>query len=148
MDLSKVMGVKEDTNFGIRGRVGHYKIVDNKLYRSFCCDEHWEEESPSVVLGVILYEVPDGIIHIPPEHTNELREQLKAFVIVNFTWLAMDENGDVFAYRGKPEKRKTTWENFGKYFYVNSDDLPEICRLVSWSDAEPLYILKMLEENE
>jgi hypothetical protein len=66
MDLSKVLNVQENINFGIRGRVGHYKVVENKLFRSFCCDGCWEEESPSMVLGVILYEVPDGIIRLSP----------------------------------------------------------------------------------
>ena len=66
MDLSKVLNVQENINFGIRGRVGHYKVVENKLFRSFCCDGRWEEESPSMVLGVILYEVPDGIIRLSP----------------------------------------------------------------------------------
>ena len=67
MDLSKVLNVQENINFGIRGRVGHYKVVENKLFRSFCCDGRWEEESPSMVLGVILYEVPDGIIRLSPQ---------------------------------------------------------------------------------
>lgn len=66
MELSKVLNVQENINFGIRGRVGHYKVVENKLFRSFCCDGRWEEESPSMVLGVILYEVPDGIIRLSP----------------------------------------------------------------------------------
>ena len=66
MELSKVLNVQENINFGIRGRVGYYKVVENKLFRSFCCDGCWEEESPSMVLGVIIYEVPDGIIRLSP----------------------------------------------------------------------------------
>ena len=66
MDLSKVLNVQENINFCIRGRAGHYKVVENKLFRSFWCDGRWEEESPSMVLGVILYEVPDGIIRLSP----------------------------------------------------------------------------------
>ena len=146
MLLSEMLGVNENTPFGVRGRVGHYKVNNNTLMRSFRCDDNWEVVSADIVLGILLYEVHSNIIHLPPPLTDEQREQLKAIWTLGGRWIAKDETGNVFAYDSKPQKIMICchWNNDedGECFTVMRE--LSVCSLVSWLDHEPYDIAKAL----
>ena len=144
MLLSEMIGVIEGELFGVGGRVGYYKINNNTLMRSFCCDDNWEVVSADLVLGILLYDVPSNIIRLPPPLTDEQREQLKAIWTLGGRWFAKDESGYVWYYKEKPTKNNIDdyWESWEKTYQLPNDI--EVNGLVSWSDPEPYDIAKAL----
>ena len=153
MLLSEMIGVIEGELFGVGGRVGYYKINNNTLMRSFCCDDNWEVVSADLVLGILLYDVPSGIIHLPPPLTDEQREQLKAIWTLGGRWLAKDMPGDTFAFGYTPVKDMEwlSWipsnDDKGENLFSIYRDF-DVCNLVSWSDPEPYDIGKALGVEE
>ena len=144
MLLSEMFGVERDTDFGVEGFYGKFR-VSNKTGSEYLTVSDGKGCYDIVINGSTLYGIihtaPTGIIHLPPQLTDEQREQLKAIWTLGGRWLAMDADGMVYAYAGKPSK-KTDLRYFdwidGGLFSV----LPnlKICSLVSWSDTEPYDI--------
>ena len=108
------------------------------------CVSAWEPV-PHGMLCSVIFAAPSGIIRLPPPLTDEQREQLKAIWTLGGRWLAMDADGMVYAYAGKPSKktdlRYFDWIDGGLFSVLTN---LKICSLVSWSDTEPYDIGKAL----
>ena len=148
MLLSKALEVELDTDFGVEGLYGKFRVKVNTGYE-FLVVSDGKGAYDTVVNGATVYDIinaaPSGIIHLPPPLTDEQREQLKAIWTLGGRWLAMDADGMAYAYAGKPSK-KTDLRYFdwidGGLFSVLAN--LKICSIVSWSDTEPYDIGKAL----
>ena len=60
-------------------------------------------------------------------------------------WVARDENGSLYMYTAKPQKRRDSWNAAGDCFMKLDDSLfPE----VQWSDEEPKEIRLSMEKSK
>ena len=154
MLLSEMFGVERDTDFGVEGLYGKFRVRVNNGYE-FLVVSDGKGAYDTVVNGVtvcrIIDAAPSGIIHLPPPLTDEQREQLKALYTLGYKWLAKDFDYQVYAHAGsKPTKSDEEWRNDCDCFMRIHDGLPEstIKSLVSWSDPEPYDIGKALGVEE
>ena len=110
MLLSEMFGVERDTDFGVKGYSVTFKIVtllgkyEYLMYR-WSDRLDWREAEGTMLCNIIAG-APGNIIHLPPPLTDEQREQLKAIWTLGGRWLAMDADGMVYAYAGKPSKKR------------------------------------------
>ena len=149
MLLSEIFGVERETDFGVEGLCGKFRVRVNNGYE-FLVVSDGKGAYDTVVNGVAICRIidaaPAGIIHLPPPLTDEQREQLRAIWTLGGRWLAEDDAGDVFAYDSKPQKIMICchWNNDedGECFTVMRE--LSVCSLVSWSDPEPYDIGKAL----
>ena len=153
MELSKMFGVKRDTEFGAEGYSVTFKIAtflgeyEYLMYR-WSDRLDWREAEGTMLCSVIAG-APGNIIRLPPPLTDEQREQLKAIWTLGGRWLAKDMTGDTFAFGYKPVKSYDwlSWimsnDDKGENLIPVYRDL-EVCGLVSWSDPEPYDIGKAL----
>ena len=149
MLLSEMFGVERETDFGVEGYAGTFKIIlhcngAERLMSKYPGESFWQLAKSEIICTVIR-DAPDNIIHLPPPLTDEQREQLKAIWTLGGRWLAMDADGMVYAYAGKPSKktdlRYFDWIDGGLFSVLTN---LKICSLVSWSDTEPYDIGKAL----
>ena len=82
-----------------------------------------------------------------PRLTEEQEAQLKALDTLGFKWLAKDENDEVAAFKGRPDKGRGQWQDGGEYI-VLYPFMPTNCLmdLPDWSDPEPLDIVQTLRD--
>ena len=153
MLLSEMFGVERDTEFGVEGYSVTFKIAtflekyEYLMYR-WSAKLDWREAEGTMLCNVIAGS-PDNIVRLPPPLTDEQREQLKAIWTLGGRWLAKDMPGDTFAFGYKPVK-DMEWVSW----IMSNDDKDEnlfsvyrdldVCSLVSWSDAKPYDISKVL----
>ena len=147
MELSKMFGVERDTDFGVEGLYGKFRVRVNAGYELLVVSDG-KGAYDTVVNGATVYRIieasPSGIIHLPPPLTDEQREQLKAIWTLGGRWLAKDNYkvNAFFAFVNKPHKKDGVYwsSDIGGQFLV----LPSlcVCKLVSWSDPEPFDIGK------
>ena len=152
MLLSEMIGVERDTDFGVEGLCGKFRVRVNNGYE-FLVVSDGNGAYDTVVNGVaicrIIAAAPSGIIHLPPPLTDEQREQLKAIWTLGGRWIAKDMPGDTFAFGYKPVKDMEwlSWipsnDNKGENVFSIYRDF-DVCNLVSWSDPEPYDIGKAL----
>lgn len=156
MLLSEILGVDLDTDFGVEGYYGKFRVRVNTGYEFFVVSDG-KGAYDTVVNRATAYRIiaaaPAGIIHLPPPLTDEQREQLKAIWTLGGRWLAKDADRDVYAYSVKPEQ-DSDWAEWVPIKY-DEDELQftvyrdlDVCDLVSWSDPEPFDIGKALGVGE
>ncbi len=152
MLLSEMFGVERDTGFGVKGYESLFKVTLNvwgeeRLMFKFPCVSAWEPV-PHGMLCSVIFAAPSGIIHLPPPLTDEQRDQLKALYTLGYFLLAMDKNGEVFAYSKSISKCGVVWATGVSRHITCIDAENPITRLVSWSDPEPYDIGKALGVGE
>lgn len=156
MLLSEILGVERDTDFGVEGYYGKFRVRVNTGYEFFVVSDG-KGAYNTVVNGATAYGIidaaPSGIIHLPPPLTDEQREQLKALYTLGYRWLVKDMTGDAFAFGVKPVKHNdwlawmlSTADKNEMVVALNKD--LNVCTLVSWSDPEPYDIGKALGVGE
>ena len=152
MLLSEMFGVERDTDFGVEGLYGKFRVKVNTGYE-FLVVSDGKGAYDTVVNGATVYRIidaaPAGIIHLPPPLTDEQREQLKAIWTLGGRWLTKDKSGEVVTFSCKPEKNSY----LAIWLPPNVMEMKcalrrmyglDVCSLVSWSDHEPYDIGKAL----
>ena len=144
MLLSEMFGVERDTDFGVEGYYGKFRVRVNAGYE-FLVVSNGKGAYDTVVNGATVYGIidaaPSGIIHLPPPLTDEQREQLKAIWTLGGRWLAKDSDMAVNSFVDKPVKYEQLWVG-NEYFAVYATLI--VCSITSWSDPEPYDIAKAL----
>ena len=150
MLLSEMIGVERDTDFGVEGLYGKFRVRVNNGYE-FLVVSDGKGAYDTVVNGVAICRIidaaPTNIIHLPPPLTDEQREQLKAIWTLGGRWLTRGRNClTATVHKNRPTKSEYCWIAFPN----DSDERSEMLKgqpvsaLVSWSDPEPYDIGKAL----
>ena len=78
MLLSEMLGVERDTDFGVEGLYGKFRVRVNTGYE-FLVVSDGKGAYDTVVNGATVYRIieaaPAGIIHLPPPPTDEQRQR-------------------------------------------------------------------------
>lgn len=77
--------------------------------------------------------------------TQEQIKILKALNTSGYSWLAIDKDGELFAFKTKPEKIKNCW--FGDLYPVPLF-VGYLFTFIKWEDEEPTNIDNLLEQAE
>lgn len=147
MLLSEILGVDLDTDFGVEGYYGKFRVRVNTGYEFFVVSDG-KGAYDTVVNGATVYDIiaaaPAGIIHLPLPLTDDQRDILNAYLKIGYRWMTKDECGVVSVWENKPEKRGGYWTVFVGDI---SGLLPECQRKISpiVSLCDPLDIAKALE---
>lgn len=72
-------------------------------------------------------------------------ELLKRFNNLLYKYIARDNEGYLYVYKDKPQKKDRVWGTIHGYKLVSENDL---FKFVEWSDKEPFSIGKLLCECE
>lgn len=81
--------------------------------------------------------------HEEPTITGDEKTILR-FFLINYEWIARDEDSRLYVYQDKPEKRENAWmgEPDG---YRSLDALSHLFVMVKWEDDEPWRIEDLLK---
>ena len=146
MLLSEMFGVERDTDFGVEGYAGTFKIIlhcngAESLMSKYPGESFWQLAKSEIICTVIR-DAPDNIIHLPPPLTDEQREQLKALYTLGYRWITRDKYGSIYVHEESPcKKAQNSWL---MHLLITK---PAKCfeSLVTYPSPEPYDIGKALE---
>lgn len=151
MKWTEITGVDKNVDFKVKSLSETYRIVEQLTGYQRVCLVLPTGELTGVsewAYDEIINSAPSGIIHLPPPLTDEQREQLRALYTLGYFLLAMDKNGEVFAYSASVHKCGVVWTTGVNRHIACIDAKNPITSLVSWSDPEPYDIGKALGVGE
>ncbi len=129
-----------------------FKIIGSQCIDDFCISiegrlQHADNPGLACCRSDLEYAINNGITR-RPRLTEEQEAQLKALDTLGFKWLAKDENDEVAAFKGRPDKGRGQWQDGGEYI-VLYPFMPTNCLmdLPDWSDPAPLDIVQVLREK-
>lgn len=70
--------------------------------------------------------------------------KLTELVEDGFKYIARDHDGDLYAFRAKPEKRTKVWISFDIHRLVNNPELD----FIKWEDEEPYNITDLIRGKQ
>lgn len=148
MELSKILGVKR---FKVKDYIGsEFRITvngDGVEHIQFKAGGDDWEQCPNQIIYDVIHGAPDNIIHLPPELTEEQREQLMAIYTLGGRWIAKDCNDKIFYYFDSPSEYNGYWREESQvnngYGLVLLRSL-SVCEIPSVFDTEPFDIAKAL----
>ena len=148
MLLSKALEVELDTDFGVEGLYGKFRVRVNTGYE-FLVVSDGKGAYETVVNGATVYRIidaaPSGIIHLPPPLTDEHRVVLMSLFTIGARYMGMSREGWKRCFVNKPQKEFSGWTCGDTQVLTIAGGMANcLDSLVSWSDSEPYDIAKAL----
>lgn len=73
--------------------------------------------------------------------TQDQHDKLKALLLLGFSWIARDKDGEIYAYDSIPFKGDADWFNRGDNIRLKKLDLP----FIKWEESAPRSIEDLLK---
>jgi hypothetical protein len=142
MRIHKILGVEPYERFEVKGCDGEFMLDSQGAVRF---GKNMEMSAYSQFTAVLINH-PERIIR-KPRLTAEQIELLKAGYVLDMSWLAKDEDGEMNMYCMRPVKKELIWAlNPRSSRAVDLRCDTPLASLVSWDDPEPLDIEQTLRD--
>lgn len=143
LDLCKLLGVEEEQNFRVNDTYadGIYRIKNNKVqfYDVWAKDFSDSSLSFNEIAGKEIIIVKKYKL---TKNTYTLLSMLK------FDWIAKDENGDVYVFPYRPDKKDSIWDGCSDIYFSNHAYKNLDFSFLHWEDKEPTIISYILNNCE
>jgi hypothetical protein len=153
MELSKLFGVERDAEFGVKGyeKMLLFKIILHVDGTEYLMSRYTDEDKWHAAVSYAIFNViraaPAGIIHLPPQLTDEQREQLKALYKIGYRYLTRTTPITIVAHAVKPRLVMNELLQGGLHAYIPYENV-SVYRLPIKNDSEPFDIGKALGVGE